>query len=192
MLFFCLVCEKLFSFLPQFTQNAKAFPVLAQVKIRIAVQRCKVIPFIQQLNPLILAMNLQKQIAQFTHLSNTDRKSVNPAAALSVRSNPALQNNHILIRIHVVRKKPFSYGCGVKFCSNNSPFRPCPYKFTTDTRSGCCGNRVNNNAFAGSGFTGQYIKPMFKADICARNNRNIFNSQFMQHSYSLSGFKTDF
>ena len=138
MLFFRFVCKKVFSFLPQFTQNVKAFPVLAQVEVCIAVQRGKVISFIQQLDTLILAMNLQKKRTQFTHLRNTDRKTVHAAAALPVRSNPALQDYQILVRIHVVLKEPFSNGCRVKFCSNNSPFRPCPYEFTADTRTGDC------------------------------------------------------
>ena len=60
--------EQILHFFMKIQELAVCIAVFAEIQIRISVERCKMGPFIQQLRSVILAVNLQQQRTQFTHL----------------------------------------------------------------------------------------------------------------------------
>ena len=147
------------------------------------IQHGQVIVLIKQGGGIMLAVNIDQLNTQLPQNGNRNQTAVDAADILSIQINLTLNHSFGII-FHAVFFKPLKLRntgknrpnrCRLGSGADHIPVGPFP-------QNG--GNRINHNGFTCAGLTGKDIEAPVEGNFRTFNDRNVFNMQKTQHSFS--------
>ena len=176
----------------QFPLDPHQFPVQGIVLLensavlRVIIQNAQMVRRVEQTHRIVLAVDVDQSAAQLPQDGCRSRHSVDAAAALALSSDLAAEQQRLralvaglLQLVQHSRRHLLKGGTDHRLCSpgTHQVFRGAVAKDRIDG--------IDQDGFARTGFTGQYIQPRFKVHLCLLDHGNIFNLQAAQHGFVL-------
>ena len=139
-------------------------------------------PLISQLAAVVLTVDIHQKRAKLLELHRADRDAAHAAGALSVRADPAL-DDQLLVAVDVILpQKSLGLACHIEACAHQRLVSPAAHQFPTDAITQHGADGVDHDGLTGARLAGQNVEPRVESDVRAFNNGDIFNVKFVQHS----------
>ena len=135
--------------------------------------------FVQQLLPVMLAMDIQQAVAQRAQLRDGHGTTIQPAGVFAVGIDLPLQQPLLCILNAHVGAQPLRYLR--KHGADKSVIGTGADQFTGGALPQNGAQRINNDGLSGAGFTGQRIEARAEGYVRLLNDGNILNMQQIQH-----------
>src|SRR4030095_13779668 len=130
---------------------------------------------------VMLAMNVQERWSKFLQCRNGRRLAVNEDAVASVARNLAADND---LRAFGIKASPLKFGgdIGFKYGFDDRSSLSRTNRIRRGFRAGDQAQRVDDDGFAGAGFSRQQIKGILKVDFQLIDESKVSNSKKAQHT----------
>ena len=179
MLLFRFIHPEALLLLPDGAELSVSGAVNIERNLAEAVKGGKMPPLIKQLEAVILSVDFEQRFSQRAQLVQADRAAVYTAACFSVPAQAALKNEFIPVSLDLVLLEPaggiraFKDGCDGGLlgpAADQIPAHACP---------GHRRDRIDDDTFARTCFTGQDVQARAETDIRLFDDGNVFNLQFL-------------
>ena len=144
----------------------------------VAVQIFDVMRFIEQLLTVILAVNVDQIRRQLPQDSRTGRLHIHAAGALAVRGNLPLNVQRVRLvtgKRKLVKQFAQSTRQIGEHRADKALLRTRAHQITADALAEQRTDRVNNNTLACTRLAGKHGQTLIEFDVCAFDDRYIFN-----------------
>ena len=150
------------------------------------IQIPQMLPLVEQLLAVVLAVNVQQKTAERAQLRRGDRHPADAACGLAIGCDLAA-DDQLVVAFNLIFRAPLCGGLRVERGADDGFFRTAAHQLPRNAPAEHGMERVDQNRLARAGLARQDIQPGSERDVCAFDHRDVFNMQFVEQTGSPPG-----